>query len=63
LTLKKAIGLLFYVKDSFIFIWFELDILDSPGIRLPWQNDSIEDVFENLSNQERNDITHEAQVE
>ncbi len=51
------------MKNSFIFIWFELDILDSPGLRLPWQNDSIEDVFENLSNQDRNDITHEAQVE
>jgi len=37
------------------------DILDGPGLRIPWQNDS-KDIFDNLSNQERYDITHEAQV-
>jgi len=37
------------------------DILDGPGLRIPWQNDS-KDIFDNLSNQERYDITQEAQV-
>jgi hypothetical protein len=37
-------------------------ILDGPGLRTPWQNDSIKDVFDNLNAQQRSDITHEAQV-
>jgi len=36
--------------------------LDGPGLRMPWQTDSTKDVFENLTNQQRNDITQEAQV-
>ncbi len=36
--------------------------LDGPGLRMPWQTDSTKDIFENLTNQQRNDITQEAQV-
>jgi hypothetical protein len=36
--------------------------LDGPGLRIPWQTDSMKDVLDNLTNQERNDITQEAQV-
>jgi hypothetical protein len=43
-------------------IFRNIDILDGPGLRIPWQNDSIKDIFDNLTNQERYDITHEAQV-
>ena len=36
--------------------------LDGSGLRIPWENDSIKDIFDNLSTQQRNDITQEAQV-
>jgi hypothetical protein len=39
-----------------------LFFLDGPGLRIPWQTDSIKNVFDYLSDQERNDITYEAQV-
>ncbi len=39
-----------------------LKYLDGPGLCLPWQTDSMRDVFENLTQQERNDITQESQV-
>ncbi|CAF4216916.1 unnamed protein product, partial [Adineta steineri] len=35
---------------------------DNPSLRIPWQTDSIKDAFDNLNNQQRNDITHEAQI-
>ncbi len=39
-----------------------LKYLDGPGLCLPWQTDSMRDVFENLTQQEKNDITQESQV-
>ncbi len=36
--------------------------LDGPGLSIPWQTDSMNDAFKDLTNQERNDITQEAQV-
>ncbi|CAF1161055.1 unnamed protein product [Rotaria sp. Silwood1] len=40
-----------------------LVLSNGPGLRMPWvTTDSIKDVFENLTNQERNDITQEAQI-
>ncbi|CAF4703518.1 unnamed protein product [Rotaria sp. Silwood1] len=35
---------------------------DGPGLRIPWRIDSINNIFDKLSDQERNDITHEAQI-
>jgi hypothetical protein len=39
-----------------------LRYLDGPGLCIPWQTDVMKDLFENLTQQERNDITQEAQV-
>ncbi len=39
-----------------------LKYLDGPGLCLPWQTDSMRDAFENLTQQEKNDITQESQV-
>ncbi len=36
--------------------------LDGPGLSIPWQTDSMNDAFKDLTNQERNNITQEAQV-
>jgi hypothetical protein len=36
--------------------------LDGPGLRIPWQTDSIKNALDYLNDQERNDITYEAQV-
>jgi len=35
---------------------------NGPGLRIPWQDDSIKNIFDNLSDQQRNDITREAQI-
>jgi hypothetical protein len=36
--------------------------LDGSGLRIPWQTDSIKNAFDYLNDQQRNDITYEAQV-
>ncbi|CAF0848186.1 unnamed protein product [Rotaria sordida] len=39
-----------------------LVLSNGPGLRMPWHTDLMKDVLENLTNQERNDITQEAQI-
>ncbi|CAF4039152.1 unnamed protein product [Adineta steineri] len=39
-----------------------LSLLNGPSLCIPWQKDSTKDIFEELTNQQRNDITQEAQT-
>jgi hypothetical protein len=39
-----------------------LILSNGPGLRIPWQTDSIKNALDYLNDQERNDITYEAQI-
>ncbi|CAF3838809.1 unnamed protein product [Rotaria sordida] len=50
-----------FLSSLFSFIIL-LSLLYGPGLRIPWETDSINNIFDKLNDQERNDITHEAQI-
>ncbi|CAF1131482.1 unnamed protein product [Adineta steineri] len=61
-TLTKSISPVIAFRHVLEYLAGGLILPNNPSLRIPWQTDSIKDAFDNFNNQQRNDITHEAQI-
>ncbi|CAF4332680.1 unnamed protein product, partial [Rotaria sp. Silwood2] len=61
-TLSQSLSAVNAFRRVLEYISGGLVLSNGPSLRMPWQTDSMKDVLENLTYQERNDITQEAQM-
>ncbi|CAF3977237.1 unnamed protein product [Rotaria sp. Silwood2] len=61
-TLSKSVSAVCAFRRVLEYLSGGLILSNGPGLRIPWETDSINNIYDKLSDQERNDITHEAQI-
>ncbi|CAF1218074.1 unnamed protein product [Rotaria magnacalcarata] len=60
-ALSKSVSAVGVFRRVLEYLSSGLVLYDGPGLRIPWQTDEINNIFDKLTDQERNNITHEAQ--